>query len=405
MSQYYNLGGNQEYPSSEKIYGRKKFKWGCFGILGAIPLIIIIILAAIFFIYPALTPNKIRGDFMNMAYVKGSSGKDVLWLMTDGSFHYVNESKTPGSYSISSECLFCKTWTYMINPETKEVINKFKTEYNDIITQSFMTAVGNKVWIIISAYGDNEARVLTYNGETGALLSDTKDFINKYPELSSGITNARMEKNPERILADTRDGQTGVIVNLEDEKLYKSQSDYNIRTKNNENNKQIITRFAIGAENGSGKRMKLYKVIGPMEKIGKENNKNISYLDNNESMKFFLDSKSEPLTPDKTYIEGMIYDEDEEGCLILHQDNAGKKANRMITLVTMKGEIKWTIPQSELFDELKVDEEKDPFSAIFFMNDKIEIKRHGKMVMIMLKGAGVMGFDYETGKKILEMEI
>jgi hypothetical protein len=386
---------------NQKVYGRSRFKWGCFGFAGALILLVVIVLAGIFFVYPALTPNSLRGDLMNVVVVPEKDGSSRLWILTDGSFHYVSETKSPGKYSIASKCLFCKTWTYVYDPAHKQILNKFKTEYSSVITQSWIAYGDGKVWVATGAYDENEPRVFAYDAETAKLVMQTKDFENKYPILKSGITDVRIDRNPDRIIIKTKDGHEGVVITLNDEKLYESEAE--LRNVLKEDKDKVVTVFALGDEGSSGPRKKLYKVTGPKGKI---QNRSISssYLKNPETLMFFDKATAEMLTPNRVYIEPEIFYQDDECCLIIHQDAAGKEANRMLTCAGIDGREKWTAEQDELFDGMKVDENDDPFSTMFFMKSKMGAERSGNLVVLQLKGEGVMGFDYQTGKKLWELE-
>jgi hypothetical protein len=386
---------------NQKIYGKSRFRWGCFGFIGALILLVIIVLAGIFFVYPALTPNSLKGDLMNVVVVPEKDGSNKLWILTDGSFHYIQETKSPGSYSVGNKCLFCKTWTYVYDPVQKKILNKYKTEYSSIITQSWIAYGDGKVWVATGAYDENEPRVFAYDAETAQLVMQTKDFENKYHILESGITDVRMDKHPDRIIFKTKDGHEGVVFTLEDEKIYQSESD--LRKSLAEDKDKQVTVFALGNESSSGPRKKLYKVTGPKGNIG---NREISssYLKDPHTLMFFDKATAEMMTPNRVYIEAEIFYQDSECCLIIHQDAAGKKANRMLTCVGIDGKEKWTAAQDEIFKHMKVDENDDPFSSMFFMKSKMGAERSGNLVVLQLKGEGVMGFDYQTGKKLWELE-
>jgi hypothetical protein len=390
-----------ELNQNQKIYGRSKFKWGCFGFIGAIILLVVIVLAGIFFVYPALTPNKLKGDLMNVVVVPGKDGSNKLWILTDGSFHYVQETSSPGYHSIGSKCLFCKTWTYVYDPAEKKILNKIKTEYNSIITQSWIACGSGKVWIVTGPYDENEARIFAYDAETAGLLMDTKAFENKYTELKSGITDVRMEKNPDKIIMKTKDGHEGIVFTIGDEKLYASEAD--LRSYMESDKEKQITVFAVGDEQSSGPRKKLYRVTGPKGEIG-DRDISSSYLKDPHTLMFFSKSTAEMLTPQKTYIEGLILYQDPECCIIVHQDAAGRKANRMLTCVGIDGKEKWTATQDMLFKKMKVDEDEDAFSIIFFMKSNMSAERSGNLIVFQLKGEGVIGFNYQTGEKLWVLE-
>jgi hypothetical protein len=385
---------------NKKINGKSKLKLGCFGIIGAIILLVIIVLAGIFFVYPALTPDKLKGDFMNVAVVPSKDGSAKLWILTDGSFHYIQETKSPGSYSVGNKCLFCKTWTYVYDPAGKTIINTFKTEYESIITQSWIAYGSGKVWVVTGGYDENEPRIFVYNAETSEQIMETKDFVNKYPELKSGITDIRMDNDPDKIILSTKDGRTGMVFVIDEEKMYENESEY--RDEQNKDKDKKVTVFTLGNEGSSGPRKKLYKVTGPKGEI--KDRDVSSYLKDAKTLMFFSKATAEIQTPNRVYIEGIIFYQDSVCCLIIHQDAAGKTADRMITCIGIDGKEKWTAMQDELFEEMKVDEDDNPFSKIFFMKNNMGVSRSGNLVVFQLKNAGVIGFDFESGKKLWELE-
>lgn len=401
QSSYQTSFQSGEPYGTQKVYGKSKWKWGCFGFLGAIVLLFIIVIAGIFFVYPALTPNKLKGDLMNVVVVPGKDGSNKLWILTDGSFHYVQETKSPGHYSVGSKCLFCKTWTYVYDPGEKKILNKIKTEYNSIITQSWIAYGSGKVWIVTGAYDENEPRIFAYDAESAQLIMDTKSFESKYPELKAGITDVRMENNPDKIVMKTKDGHEGIVFTVADEKLYQSEAD--LRNYVETDKEKQVTVFAMGDEGSSGPRKKLFSVTGPKGEIA-DREISSSYLKDPHTLMFFNKSTADMLTPQRTYIEGLILYQDPECCIIVHQDAAGKKANRMLTCVGVDGKEKWTATQDELFKKMKVDEDENAFSGIFFMKSDMSASRTGNLVVFQLKGAGVIGFDYQTGKKLWELE-
>lgn len=386
---------------NRKIHGKSRWKLGCFGIIGTLILLAIIVLAGIFFVYPALTPNKLKGDLMNVAVVPSKDGSARLWILADGSFHYIQKTESPGRYSVGRKCLFCKTWTYVYDPESKNVINKFKTEYESIITQSWIAYGSGKVWVATGGYDENEPRIFVYDAETSEQIMETGDFVKKYPELKSGITEIRMDKNPDKIVLSTKDGRTGMVFIINEEKMYDSESQY--RDEHEKDKNKTVTVFSLGDEGSNVPRKKLYKVTGPESEI---KNKEVSstYLKDPKTLMFFAKSTAEMLTPNRVYIEGIIFHQDSECCLIIHQDAAGKIANRMLTCIGIDGKEKWTVIQDDLFEEIKVDEDENPFSKIFFMKNDLDVTRSGNLVVFQHKGTGVIGFDYETGKKLWELE-
>jgi hypothetical protein len=407
MEPQINYGSYQpQNPAGEqKIYGRRSgfAGKGCIGIIGAIVLIVVIILAGIFFAYPALTPNSVHGDFMDMAIVPQKDGSTKLWILTDGSFNYIQTTKSPGSYSSGRKCFFCKTWTYVYDPTSEKVLKKTKTEQKDIITSIDMVYNNGKVWELTHEYGENDPKVEVYDAETTELVMDTKAFIAKFPELAGGIAGIRYTEADNSITFKTKDGRDQITYSLDDDKLYNNSKDFNDeRNKSNEPYSVLV----LGSESSSAPRKKLYKVTGTKGLLTSYKSSLGNWVTNEHSLEFFAGgAKGEPLG-DRIYLEGIIYYQDEDCALIVHLDQLGKKSNRMLTCIDMKsGTEKWTVQPDDMFKKMKIDENKDSFSSLFFTKDKIKLKRSGNLVALELKGEGMMGFDYNSGKKLWTLDI
>jgi hypothetical protein len=376
-----------------------KPRLGLLVIIGAFFLLTIIVWAGIHFLRPALSAKGMTGTFLNAAAVPGPEGGHRLWILTDGSFHYIQRTESPGRMSVGRKCLSCKTWLYVYDPVRKTVLAKFKTDYKALILYTWMACLNGKIWVVTGPYDQNEPRLFVYSAEPAGIIRETSDIIAKYPELASGLINVKMKKDPDRIILDTKDGRTGLVLALNDEKLYPNETE--LRNALAQSDEEQVTVFALGLEDG-GPRKILYKVTGPKSRV------------KDSSLEFFLrDPKSlmsstkataESVTPGRVYIEGMIFYQDADGCLVLHQDAAGQTAGRLLTCVNGGGTEKWTTAPAELFKEMKVDIAKDPTSAIFFKKDKIDVIRSGSLVMLQLKGVGAIGFDFETGKKLWEVK-
>ncbi len=398
------------YPQSDSyqgrtIYGKKSkgcSKFGCFGIVGGIAVLLVIGLIGYYFALPALMPNSLSGDFLNMVIVPGKDGKEKMWILTDGSFNFIQTTKSPGRTSTGRECYFCKTWTYIVDPLDQKVLKKTKTPYEDIITQIDLVYKGGKVWMLTREYGENEPRVETFDPETGEKDMDTKKFISAYPDLSSGLTEVHYSKDDDALRMKTKDGRER-LYSFADGKLYKDYSDLN---KSKRKDSTITTIPLLGSEeNSSSPRKILMTATGPQASL-EDNKSSLERYDGSDSyLEEHLKIKVAPLA-DKVYLEGIMYHADEDCAIIIHLDKLGKVSDRMMTCVDLKtGKEMWTIKQDDMFDEMKIDEEDDTFSSLFFTKDNIDVKRSGNLVVLQLKGKGIMGFDFKSGKKLFEMDI
>jgi len=389
----------QIQPTPYDAQRTSKLRLGLWGIIVAFVLLIIIVFAGIHLLRPALSAKGLTGDFLNAVAVPSPEGGYRLWILTDGSFHYIMRTESPGRFSMGRKCKFCKTWTYVYDPANKTILAKFKTDYKTLILRTWMTYLNGKIWIATGPYEQNEPRIFVYNVDPPGFARETPDIIAKYPELSSGLIDLRMEKDPDRIYLATRDGREGLVLTLNDEKLYPNESEF--RNTLAAGDAERITVFALGRED-SGPRRKLFKVTGPRNRV-KDSSLEFFLKDPN-SLKSQTQAIAEPATPERVYIEGMIFYQDADCCLILHQDAAGQIADRLLTCVDGGGKEKWTTSSSDLFKEMKVDLNKNATSAIFFMKDNIDVSRTGSLVLLQLRGVGVIGFDFETGNKLWEVK-
>src|SRR3989304_4524878 len=397
------------YPESDnyqgrQIYGKKSssgcMKFGCFGIVGGIALIILIIVIGYFFVFPALTPNSLSGSFLDVTIVPVKDGSPRLWVLPDGSFNFIKTTKSPGHYSTGRECYFCKLWLYMYDPVKKEILNKIKIEREDIITLSNILYKNGEIWVIAREYGDSPPEIYVFNSETGEKIMDTKALCSKYEELSAGISTVNVETEaPAYIQFKTKDGRSDQIMDFESGEMYDGMSKY-LDSKNTKDESMHIL-FALYSKNSAPKK-NLYLVTGPRNKVKKAGDVE-SYLDDEKNLKFHRNATANKLVPDKGFIEGLIIYEDDDACVIIHQKVADKDSDRMITCIDASGSVRWEIDQKDLFKKTRVDKD-DPFSAIFFMKDKFGGMVQSGIFVFKLEGTGIMGFDYKTGKKLWEVE-
>jgi outer membrane protein assembly factor BamB len=129
----------------------------------------------------------------------------------------------------------------------------------------------------------------------------------------------------------------------------------------------------------------------------------MSYSDRPNMLKHY-NAASERVS-DKSYIEGIIYFQDEDNVYIVSVDKAGKKANRIFTCIdAVTGKEKWSVQQDEMFDYMKIDEEQNSQQSFSSSKDKISVTSSGNLVLLNIKGDGVMAFETETGKKLWSIQ-
>lgn len=397
------------YPQGDSyqgktIYGKKSgcAGKGCFGIIGVVVILVIIGIIGYYFALPAIMPKSLSGDFLNMVIVPTKDGKEKMWILTDGSFNFIQTTKSPGRTSTGRECYFCKTWTYIIDPKDQKIISKTKTTYEDIITTIDMLYVNGKVWMITREYGENEPRIETFNSETGEKDMDTKQFIAKFPDLAAGLTEAHYEKDNNALRVKTKDGRER-IYSFDDGKIYR---DFSELSKKGDKDSTITTLAVLVPEdNSSSPRKKLITATGPGANI-KSNKSSLEHFsrDEDDMEKQYKIKIDHPI--DKIFLEGIMYYNDGDCAIIIYLDKLGKVSDRIMTCIDLKtGKEMWTVQPEDMFKQMKIDEEDDTFSSLFFTKANIDVKRSGNLVVLQLKGRGIMGYDFKTGKKLFEMDI
>ena len=394
------------YATSPYRKKSRKFKgWGCLAFIIVPIVLIVLIIVAIFYVYPTLTPNSLSGDLVDMTYVPEEDGKGKLWIVSDGSFYYVKSYETPGHKEWGSDCFFCKLYTYIYDPVEKKVIKKIQIDYDQVPPKPKLFFVNGSVWKISRQHLDNEPAIHQYNAETGEELLNTQSFVKKHPKLGAGISELMIDEEFLRLNLTTYDGRD-FIYSLKYDKLFANRKEMNRFFEKIDT--ATITLFAL--ESGSGPRKKLYKVIGPQNEIEEEHitKDKLSGLDR-LIRKQFIGGKdqnitAELITPDRVFIEGVILCNNNDAAIILYQNRIGKKADRILTCIEADGKERWTVLPDELFTELKIDKDEDPFSDIFFMRDDISASIEGNLVIFKLTPVGIIGFDFITGEKLWTIE-
>jgi hypothetical protein len=354
-----------------------------------------------FFVYPAVTPTRIRGDLVDAALVTLKNGSTRLWILTDGSFSYIQTTQSPGRFSTGRRCLSCKTWLYVYDPAAGRVLRKTKIPRDDIVILTSLAPAGDGVYLVSDAYGKGAPGVTTWDPDTGAARGDTAGFISRYPELSGGIIKAQYFRKDDLISLDTRDGRKGLTYSLKERKLYPSYSAYLLEKDRDTAGTSMLS--LVSDSSGEARRL-LYLITGPRGRLHRKA-QDVWSASDIENLEHYRDGGAAKKLSDKIFLEGTIYYADDECAIIVHLDQAGKKAGRILTCMAADGTVKWSVPPRELFEDMKIDEEDDPFSGLTFTRDRIGVMRSGNLVVLKLQGVGLMVFDHATGKKLSTLEI
>ncbi len=414
-----NVSGMQQ-----QVYGRKKSKSGCFII--ALLMLLAVGGGATYLIYTLYNKatdtfdtfsdkfknlkndklesrnedSRFQGAFIDAILVPITGSTPKLFMLTDASKTYIETKKSPGHYSTGVACIDCKTMVYIYDPAADKVIKNTEYKYPDVVNATDIALNNGKVYQFTRAYSETQAGINIYDAVTGDLLNETSDFTSKYPELSSGISELNYRPEQRYAKFETKDGRKDIIFSVEFERMFKNEKELKTTIENSVEGESFI--FAMASEDKDS-RKQLYRITAPKKNILGEGSVLMSYAGTPGMLKMYK-AVSEKVS-DKNYIEGILYFQDEDYVYIISQDQAGKKASRLLTCIDSKtGKELWGVQQSELFSYMRIDEEANSLLSLSSSKSKISIQRLGNIVILKLKGDGVMAFDAETGKKLWSIQ-
>jgi hypothetical protein len=406
----------------QQVYGRKKSKKGC--LIFALLIFLVVGAGVTFLIYTLYikvndkveefsdkfkdlkntdrfignrnVDERFTGAFIDAVLVPVTGSTPKVFLLTDASKTYIETKKRPGYYSTGVACIDCKTLVYIYDPASNKIIGNNEYKYPDVVTATDIVLKEGKVLQFTRSYQETKAGVNIYNALTGELISETKDFVASNPELSGGITE--LNYRPEERIAkfETADGRKDIIYSVEYGRIFENDKELRSAIERSVEGESYI--FAMANENNDSRRQ-LYKITAPKKHIISQPSILMSYSDRPNMLKAY-NAVSEKVS-DKNYIEGIIYFQDEDYIFIVSLDASGKKANRIFTCIDAKtGKEKWSVQQNELFDYMKIDEVQSSSQSLSSTKSKITVSRLENIVILKLKGDGLMAFDAETGKKM-----
>jgi hypothetical protein len=355
--------------------------------------------ASYYFIIPSVFPKSIRGDLQNIRAFPSADGKYKLWIQNDGTLRFTSRTNNMGQISLKTKGWFCRTYSYVYDPASKDVLNGFKTSFDDLPPVSDIIYENGKIWIVNSSSDGVPPEIRAYNSENYQQILNTQSFCEKNKELAAGIINVSVDnQKPVRFRISTKDGRE-LVYNPSDDKFFPNTIEFEKYYKQNDSTASGI--FALVNEENSDKRKKLYYITGPKYDLYFSTSWAQEIVKQN--MSAFKSMKPVEILPDKVFIEGNVLYTDDEIAVIVHQDNVGKTSNRMLTCVDKSGKELWTVQQKDLFDELK-GKDDDSRTEMFFLRTQLDAQRAGNVVVFIYKPAGAIGFQVADGKKLWEYE-
>lgn len=366
-------------------------------ILGFLPFILIALGVASIFVFPHqfasimeyFDPGPIKGKMYDLTFVPdGGDGK--VWLVTNPSFAYVQTIETPGSYSMSTECVGCKIRLYIYDWKSGEVISQKDMPVVGMLFDADLKYLDGEVWLTARETDNNAPFIGKYDAATGEQIHDTESFVAAHPELTAPVIGIIQFENPFRLNLKLADGKEYIYLPEENRFFADSSEFYDFN-----NTSETITIFTLVKESSDARSI-LYTITGPKENvyIGHCD----SYADDPESLKFFCEATSKKLD-DRVFLEAFIVYSDDQMAVIFSQDSMGKEAKRQLTAYDVEGNMLWEIPQERLFNEIRFDP-ADPFSSTFFIESRLFAERAGDVFVFIVEDVGAVAADVSTGEEL-----
>lgn len=409
---------------SQQVYGKKKSGCGKFAIIGTL-ILLAVITGTAYFIYTAVTkikntvdiPNlnfgppkenpenidkRFTGSFMDAVILTGSDGSQKLWILSDASVKYMLKQKSTGRFSMGLACNDCKTISYLFDPASGKVERQTVNTFSDIIRQSHIVQAGGKIIQFTNPTEKDGARINIYEPSTGEIISDTKSFIEKHAELSSGIIDLTFHDDNQTVTFSTKDGQKWLVYNPYTDKIY--EDEIKMRKELRDAASDEPGNLFVLRQEKSDQRMSFYKITAPKKDIIDRASTLVSYVENTSFLKSLIPAAIVEKVNDKKYLSGKVYSQDDNFVVIVYLDQAGKVANRIVSCFDAKtGNELWTLGQDQLFPEMKIDEGSG--ASLSFTEGRTKIKRYDNIFLLSYEGTGIMGIETKTGKKLWEVEI
>ncbi len=389
------IQGNSQFPfDPERI--KRKVRLTLITTVAFVVIILGLMVSLIFFpylfsgIFEIFDRGPIKGEMLDLAYFPSESAGGRAWIVTNPSFNYIQTVSTPGSYSVSSECVGCKIRVYIFDPLTQTVQTQWDIPITGRPLDVNLDRQQDSVWMSARQTDDFDPIIYKYDAKTGAELFNTNSFIKNFPQLTAPIVELMQLENPLRYNLKLADGKEFVFDPGEG-KLYADQQEFDKSL----NGEKEATVFALVKES-SDQRKKLFSITGPGNKV--LNGKCDAHANDSDTLKFFCAATAKQLS-EEIFLEPIIIYQDERLAVIFHQDNLGRSAQRQLTAFGLDGKKLWTVPQDRLFNEIRYSTE-DPFSGIFFIKDHLSAEKAGDVFVFSVEGVGAVGINTENGAEL-----
>lgn len=354
-----------------------------------------------------LFPKSVHGTFTDGTIIPAGKNAGKLFFIMDDSFYFTSEVETPGSYSVSTESLFNKTYSYVYDAPKEEVLERTKTTYGSKTPGFHIFTIGDSIWTVGdgSSGGKPELHVLDTNTNQETL--NLQSFTDKFPEFKSGIYEMRYFDSTlfyKHFSIKTLDGRSYEYYPNFDRL---AASDYDLMNWLYVNKFDDMSKVTTGWVLDGSDRKELYLVKGIKAGVisAVQGQNKDDYIDSTYTTEYVKRNGeyTEPTTitstkvdTDLAFLKGEVLYQDSDIILILHQQDARDLAPKMLTLVDKDKGVVWTADEDKLLPQMRTNP-NDTFTQMFFIRDHFSAERVKDSIMVKFKEVGIIAFDISTG--------
>jgi hypothetical protein len=339
---------------------------------------------------PMFSNNRISGKLIDAAYIPDGTAGGTMYILTDGSLSFFSKFKSAGKQVQGQKGIFCKTHLYWYDPVKKKVLARISTRFDQLPPPAVLLQAGDMLWEL-SIDPERPPRALAFGPHDGRLLIDTAQFYNRYAGDGVPVQRQTVRLFPPHFVTLNTMEDRSIVIDLESGKSAAEISDLLSGASGK------INLFALADPSG-GSRRSLWRISGGdwrlyAHAIPQSAFNDLLYFKRN------FDAQAAAVAPSTQFLDGVLIYQDDDIAVILHQENMAPDADRRLTCVHKNGQIKWTLPQAQLFPGMALRRGK-PFSSTFLIQSRLHIKKSGGVMLVVFQPQGWLGIEGDSGREL-----
>jgi hypothetical protein len=330
--------------------------------------------------------------FEGMVYVTDDGGKSKIWIHTIKYFR-VRHKSGGSSYSTYA---WQKNSLHILDPSTSAELQEIELPAS-LFPYSHLSMVthGKEVWFIKPYDSGNHtdapaAALIKLNASTGAIISQTDDFVRDHLPLQAGIKDLRYDEERREINIETKDG-LAYVYSMTTDSLVKESGRFSPLFSIHGVFFLLLSDPSAGGRHRqllnivrSKKHAEVWTDQAIIQHRGPDTRDSVCYMEK---------------AGDNAYMEGRILAQDGKHALILHRTEIGDNGEVMISCMDDQGKKLWTLTKDQVpvLATLNRKGKESFFSYAGQISNNTRAQVQGDTFIIALDLTGAIGVDIKTG--------